>query len=1044
MSSAPTVHPPAPLRLVTLGETLLLREIDGEASEELLRSGKVIALLIYLACQEGRPVAREALADLLWGDEAPENARASLRQALYALRRLLGEAALPADRQRVALASGTLAMDREAFVAGARTGDLARMLEVYGGPFCARLDVGSARHFAEWMDEERQRLRELLLEQGHRALPEMLREESLARALVLARQLHAVEPADVPTLAILTDALIAGGAIDEARERVTSAIAVLRAAGDPIPDLLRIRAQRLARQDAAPPPRRGTLDALGHELLGREPIAQQLLVEAERARLGDPRRILLTGSVGIGKTRLLDEVEARLRLRGARVVRVRLLPAMREVPYAALADITRALVQLPGSLGIAESAARELVTLLPELAARFPSAAPQGAGGEDRRRYLREALTELLAAVADERLVVVMIDDLTGADDFSRQVLAGVTRVAGVHLLEVYSSRPGLGLDAIAADRSLMLQPLGLEELRALLEGVAPLPDAPWVASLLSALMERSRGIPQVALQLIRAAVDGGHLLPSVEAWQSDDVDRLLIEVNRGTWLHEGIEALSPLPLRLLTLLARWQLPLDERDLEAVVRAMQDHVTDAEVGAALRRLETLGLVTSRDTFWSIAHASVTDALATRAMPGESRASLDYLLRHWSDPARLDIERLEHLARLIGAAMERSLIRRLARAAARAPRIRALDLRGRRLAQRIARAAGRPEWEGECHAAMGVLARQEDWGLALIGALGSALLLGSLWLAVMLQPRLRFEVEPLAEGPTVEALDLAVQPRLVLVNGFGRLYRLPIEVRLRSPNVTLVGDTVRTMRDARTQFERIGLRVSSSRSATEDIPLRATGPWFVRSTTVPIRGSRQFHSMGNFRVIDARVDETRLGDSLIAHVAHGDSLRVTLTFEYSTGYSTANYIVGALPTWGRREREVVRLAGLPSPVFDAWRTVAFTAPPPPGPGIYHIVILFAAEDGVDFLFSLTNWTYGRPVWYDGNDVPDLGPDTFETLRRTGLVTVRQLNARHSVRLGTPWFPVRETPPREATFFEELVLGGTAIRIVVEPRELVGVR
>ncbi|MEN9790572.1 MAG: hypothetical protein RLZZ63_230 [Gemmatimonadota bacterium] len=1037
MTSTSTATASAPFRLITLGETRLLREIDGEQAEDLLRGGKVIALLIYLVCQEGRTVAREELADLLWGDEAPENARASLRQALYAIRRILGESVLSADRQRVTLVPGTIAVDRDAFIAGARRGDLVPMLAAYGGPFCAQLDVGSARRFLEWMEEERQRLRHLLLDQGRRALPPMVQAGPAAPALALARQLHALEPGDPAILSILVDALIAGGAIDEARERVTSAVAVLRAAGDPIPEPLKVRVQRLARQDPAAPPRRGTLEALGHQLLGREPVAQQLLMEAERARLGEPRRILLTGSVGIGKTRLLDEVESRLRLRGARVVRIRLLPAMREVPYAALADITRAVVQLPGSLGIAESAACELVTLLPELATRFPSAAPRGARGEDRRRSLREALSELLAAVADERLVVLIVDDLTSADETSRQVLAGVTRGAGVHLLEIFAARLGLGPEAVAADRAMALSPFGLEELRALLEGVAPLPDAPWVASFLDALLAQSRGIPQAALQRIRAAVEGGHLVPAKDGWHCEDPDRLLAEVARGSWLHEELEALAPLPLRLLTLLARWQLPMDERDLGAVVRDRQTQVTDAEVALALRRLEALGLVISRDTSWSIAHTSVSDALAERGIAGESGATVACLLRHWSDPARLDIERLEHLALLVGTAAELSLIRQLARAAARAPRLRALELRGRRLAQRIAQAAGHPEWERDCHRAMGFLARQNDEGLALLGA-AAALGAGSLlWFALMLQPRLRFEVEPIAEGPTVGAVDLAVQPRIVLENGFGRPYRWPLLAELSAPDVQVIGDLQRPMIDGRAQFERIAIRLANDSMRAQDVMLRATGPWFVRSTSAPVRGSRLLAADGLFRIIATKVDDVVLGPDLAVVVPPEDSIRFTMTFAYTTAIPTANYVVGALPTWGRREREVIRLAGLPSPVFDAWRTVSFSVPPPP-PGTHHIVLLFAAEDGVDYLFSLTNWTYGRPRWYDGKDVPDLGTEAFETLRRQGYLSdVPYLHARHGVRLGTAWFPLRESPPPEAVYELGVRLTGTAIRVTVDP-------
>src|SRR5262245_17131665 len=52
---------------------------------------KVRALLACLALSPGSPWPREKLMALLWSDRAEEQARASLRQALADLRRVLGE-----------------------------------------------------------------------------------------------------------------------------------------------------------------------------------------------------------------------------------------------------------------------------------------------------------------------------------------------------------------------------------------------------------------------------------------------------------------------------------------------------------------------------------------------------------------------------------------------------------------------------------------------------------------------------------------------------------------------------------------------------------------------------------------------------------------------------------------------------------------------------------------------------------------------------------------------------------------------------------------
>src|SRR5690554_4221908 len=52
-----------------------------------LPSRKTQALLAFLALHPDRRFSRKHLATLLWGDDSPDNARHSLRQALSVLRR---------------------------------------------------------------------------------------------------------------------------------------------------------------------------------------------------------------------------------------------------------------------------------------------------------------------------------------------------------------------------------------------------------------------------------------------------------------------------------------------------------------------------------------------------------------------------------------------------------------------------------------------------------------------------------------------------------------------------------------------------------------------------------------------------------------------------------------------------------------------------------------------------------------------------------------------------------------------------------------------
>lgn len=98
---------------------------------EVRRNGEVVpipapkqrALLGVLLLHANEPVAQEELIELLWGDDAPRTARASLQNQIHAIRRLLGAEVL--ERQPagyvVHVESGRLDLDRfEQLVAEAR------------------------------------------------------------------------------------------------------------------------------------------------------------------------------------------------------------------------------------------------------------------------------------------------------------------------------------------------------------------------------------------------------------------------------------------------------------------------------------------------------------------------------------------------------------------------------------------------------------------------------------------------------------------------------------------------------------------------------------------------------------------------------------------------------------------------------------------------------------------------------------------------------------------------------------------------------------
>ena len=114
-------------------------------------SKKAQALLAHLALSPGQTQPRTRLAGLLWGDRADEQARNSLRQTLFELRRVLGpagEGCLIADHERVALNPINLSVDVLELEGAAGEDTLAafeRAAALYGGELLAgRLGVALA------------------------------------------------------------------------------------------------------------------------------------------------------------------------------------------------------------------------------------------------------------------------------------------------------------------------------------------------------------------------------------------------------------------------------------------------------------------------------------------------------------------------------------------------------------------------------------------------------------------------------------------------------------------------------------------------------------------------------------------------------------------------------------------------------------------------------------------------------------------------------------------------------------------------------------
>jgi TolB-like protein len=130
-----------------------------------LPNKKLAGLLAYLACSGSSPQPREKLSALLWGSHFDTQAKQNLRQAVFRLRKLVGQDTLISTSELVGLNSGSLSCDVVELQSLAKEGTrdaLAAAADLYQDRFLADVAIPEEA-WNEWLSSERERLESLAL-----------------------------------------------------------------------------------------------------------------------------------------------------------------------------------------------------------------------------------------------------------------------------------------------------------------------------------------------------------------------------------------------------------------------------------------------------------------------------------------------------------------------------------------------------------------------------------------------------------------------------------------------------------------------------------------------------------------------------------------------------------------------------------------------------------------------------------------------------------------------------------------------------------------
>jgi DNA-binding SARP family transcriptional activator len=611
----PTVIPSdADLTLVTLGGASLSGMSPTGSPTVLFGPGKPLALITYLAFSPRRTVSRDYLVSLLWAESEPDRAIHALRQTVWQIRQALGEQVL-ATRGGTLTLEADVASDRDEFLAAVEAGDVERAVALYAGDFLPDFAAPGGAAFEQWADLERVRVRSAFLRCAESLTQRHLASGHVREAQRLARRARDADPLNQGSWRLLLETLQAGddwtaAAMEaDALERL---LEVEEREAEPATRAV-IRRARKAPEESTPSPR-ATLVA---ELVGREREFAAVLAAWDDAKRGTARHVHITAPAGLGKSRLLHDVHARLRAAGVRTVYARAHSGEREIAYAFAADLAAALAALPGAAGLSPGAAAALVALNPSLSGRY-AVEPQPTKSEEVLRHRSVAFSELLGTVADEAPVAILLDDLHWADAESLQLLAGLAaRLAGHRALLVTTARPVAKRVFEAAPTTLHLAALEEHQVSALVTSIAALPDQPWARELPTRLAWATGGSPLLVLESLQLGLERGALALTADGWACPDPAALASALGAGSALRRRLEELDRATHWLILTLAVAGKPLET---ETVAQAAG---RPAEVvRAALTALEERGLVSRVGAAWEPAHDELT-ALALDAVPPDA-------------------------------------------------------------------------------------------------------------------------------------------------------------------------------------------------------------------------------------------------------------------------------------------------------------------------------------------------------------------------------------------------------------------------------------
>ena len=392
--------------------------------------------------------------------------------------------------------------------------------------------------------------------------------------------------------------------------------------------------------------------------VGREEeiaVLNRLLPDANEGR---GRLVVISGEVGIGKTRFLDEIRAQARISGLLILNGE-GGGTGQPPLQPIVEAVRRWLNNTTMGSISREVRSQLAPLFPELAPKGEANGTNGSGdfsGEGGQKLLG-ALVRLFSELARRRSIAFFLDDLQEADELTVAFLR--------HLTEHLREMPMLAFTTFRTgepDDVWTLLRLGEEDRREVVDLALPeltytevvrlvasmLGDAEIPEAVGRRVFERAEANPLFVTELIRSLVEGGDIFKEKGKWQIRDEEMKGVLERVQEVIRNRISSLGPETAKILDWAAVIGRQFDFDTLMEVSKTEELPLLDALEG--FRRAQVIHEEISKARYRFI-HVMQQEVIY-QGIPGERRRQLhrevgENLERHCNGQTEPIVETLAH-------------------------------------------------------------------------------------------------------------------------------------------------------------------------------------------------------------------------------------------------------------------------------------------------------------------------------------------------------------------------------------------------------------